>query len=289
EEPVRLKSFAKVNLYLRVTGIVPNGYHSLYSVFQEITFHDVLTFTQASKFSISCSRDDLPCNDSNLCFKAYKVMQKYAPMGNNYSIYLEKNIPMGAGLGGGSSNAAAVLKFLNKAWDINFSERELIDIAKEICADAPFFIRGKTQIAKGIGDLLEPIQLPEKFVLLLVCPDIHVSTTWAYRELDLTIKDETCKFSVLFDDKRIFWDLFENQFETVVFPAYPEVGRVKKRLIDEGAQYAGLSGSGSTVFGVFKERKEAIKANKCFDAFKTFITLPIFWDKEKQNSGIVQR
>ncbi len=276
EEPVRLKSFAKINLHLQITGKLPNGYHSLYSVFQELTFHDVLTFTHASKFSINCNRDDLPCNNNNLCVKAYKIMKKYAVKGNDYSIYLEKNIPMGAGLGGGSSNAAAVLKFLNNAWDINFSEDRLIDIAKEISADAPFFIRGKTQIAKGIGDLLEPIQLPEEFILLLVCPETHISTAWAYRELDLTIKEETRKFSILFDDKRIFWELFENQFEAVVFPAYPEVGRVKRRIIDEGAQYAGLSGSGSTVFGVFKKRKEAIKASKCFDAFKTFITIPIF-------------
>jgi len=276
-----LKSFAKVNLYLRVTGVMPNGYHSLYSVFQEITFHDVLTFTHSNKFCISCNRDDLPCNDNNLCVKAYKIMKKYAVKGNDYSIYLEKNIPMGAGLGGGSSNAVVVLKFLNKAWDINFSESRLIDIAKEISADAPFFIRGKTQIAKGIGDLLEPVQLPEEFVLLLVCPDTHISTAWAYKQFDLTKRKEDYKFHDLFTLKRVNWELFENQFETVVFPAHPEVGRVKKRLIDEGAQYAGLSGSGSTVFGVFKERKEAIKASKCFDSFKTFITLPIFWTKEK--------
>ena len=276
EKPVRLKSFAKVNLYLRVTGIVSNGYHTLYSIFQELDFHDILTFTPSSKFSISCNRSDLPCDDSNLCVQAYRIMKEFAPTNGEWSIHLEKNVPMGAGLGGGSSNAAAVLKFLNKAWDTNFSESKLIDIAKEICADAPFFIRGKTQIAKGIGDLLEPIHLPEKFVLLLVCPDIHVSTTWAYRELDLTIKEETCKFSVLFDDKRIFWELFENQFETVVFPAYPEVGRVKNELIDSGAQYSGLSGSGSTVFGVFKNKEEAQKAQKRFNSFTTYITLPIF-------------
>jgi len=276
EEPVRLKSFAKVNLYLRVTGIVSNGYHTLYSIFQELDFHDILTFTPSSKFSISCNRSDLPCDDSNLCVKAYRIMKEFAPTNCEWSIHLEKNVPMGAGLGGGSSNAATVLKFLNKAWGISLSEDELINIAKKISADAPFFIRGKTQVAGGIGEMLNPIRLPEQFNLLLICPKIHISTSWAYRELDLTIRKENFKFRNLFDEKRVFWELFENQFETVVFPAYPEVGKVKNELIDSGAQYSGLSGSGSTVFGVFKNKEEAQKAQKRFNSFTTYITLPIF-------------
>ena len=118
--------------------------------------------------------------------------------------------------------------------------------------------------------------MPEKFVLLLVHPPIFISTGWAYKQLDLTINQKNFKLPVLFDKQRIFWELFENQFEAVVFPTYPEVGRVKEELLQQGALYAGLSGSGSTVFGAFQNIKAAKQAQANLFSYHTSITYPIF-------------
>ena len=275
-DSIIVKSYAKINLFLKITGNLPNGYHSLYSIFQEIDLHDTLRFTPSTEFEFISNHAGLNSENNNLCVRAYREMKKYAPASSNFRIQLDKKIPLAAGLGGGSSNAASVIKFLNREWKIHFPNEKLISVAKDISADAPFFIEGKTQIAEGIGDILKPVKLPESFILLLVCPNIKISTPWAYSEIDLTMNKENFNFDPLFGNERIYWELFENQFESVVFPAYPEVGRVKEHLLDEGAIYAGLSGSGSTVFGVYKNRKEALRVSQCFNSFTTFITLPIF-------------
>jgi len=177
-------------------------------------------------------------------------MKQLAPQSPDWHIHLQKTIPVGAGLGGGSSNAATV--------------------------DVAFYIHGKTQGAEGIGEQLIPLKLPRQFTLLLICPAIHISTKWAYQQFNLTKRKEGYKFHDVFESGKIQWSLFENQFESVVFSTYPEIGNIKTLLIKEGSQYAGLSGSGSTVFGIFKNRNNAEHARKAFDRHTTFISTPIF-------------
>ncbi len=275
ERSFTVRSFAKINLCLRITDRLATGYHTLSSIFQEIDLHDVLTFTPGSIFSLSCNNEKIPCDDRNLCSVAYRKMKQLAPDSPDWHIQLQKTIPVGAGLGGGSSNAAAVMKFLNKQWKINLPENELIIIASQVGADVAFYIRGKTQAAEGIGDILTPIEIPELYTILLVTPQIHISTPWAYQQFDLTKKKEGYKFGCLFESGKIQWALFENQFESVVFPTYPEIGEIKARLQNTGALYAGLSGSGSTVFGTFKNRLAAENAQKYFKKHSTFISSPI--------------
>ena len=270
-----IRSNAKVNLCLRITDRLKNGYHSLSSLFQEIDLHDTLTFTEAADFSLTCNDATIPCDSGNLCSIAYQKMKLLAPDSDNWHIQLNKQIPVGAGLGGGSSNAATVLKFLNTRWDIRLDQAELIRIASQIGADVAFFLRGGTQLAEGIGDILTPLRLPETFTLLLICPPVHISTSWAYQEFNLTKRKTGYKFRDLFESHRIHWELFENQFESVVFPAYPEIGTIKSRLQKAGAIYAGLSGSGSTVFGTFINRREAEIARQLFINDTSFISLPI--------------
>jgi len=270
-----IRSNAKINLCLRITGRLPNGYHTLSSVFQEIDLHDTLTFTPADTYSLRCNNAGIPCDDSNLCSRAYRELKQLALQSTDWHIQLQKNIPVGAGLGGGSSNAATVIDFLNEHWELDLSKSDLIRIAAQIGADVAFYIHGKTQSAEGIGDKLQPLTLPESFTLLLVCPNIYISTKWAYQQFNLTKKKEGYKFGDLFESGRIHWELFENQFESVVFPTYPEIGKIKTLLQNEGALYAGLSGSGSTVFGAFKSRYDAEHAQKQFKNHITFISFPI--------------
>lgn len=270
-----VQSNAKINLCLRITGRLENGYHSLSSLFQEIDLQDMLTFTKAENFSLSCNDITIPCDSRNLCSIAYQKMKALAPDSDDWQIQLHKEIPIGAGLGGGSSNAAAVLKFLNVHWNIRMSEPELRLIASKIGADVAFYLRGGTQLAEGIGDILTPLNLTENFTLLLIFPPIYISTSWAYQQFNLTKRKTGYKFRDLFESGRIHWELFENQFESVVFPAYPEIGAIKSRLQQAGAIYAGLSGSGSTVFGTFKNRHDAENAQQMFINDVSFISLPI--------------
>ena len=270
-----VQSNAKINLCLRITGRLENGYHSLSSLFQEIDLQDMLTFTKAENFSLSCNDITIPCDSRNLCSIAYQKMKALAPDSDDWQIQLHKEIPIGAGLGGGSSNAAAVLKFLNVHWNIRMSEPELRLIASKIGADVAFYLRGGTQLAEGTGDILTPLNLTENFTLLLIFPPIYISTSWAYQQFNLTKRKTGYKFRDLFESGRIHWELFENQFESVVFPAYPEIGAIKSRLQQAGAIYAGLSGSGSTVFGTFKNRHDAENAQQMFINDVSFISLPI--------------
>lgn len=273
--PEILRSNAKINLCLRITGRIANGYHTLSSIFQEINLHDLLTFTPAANYSLSCDNPLIACDSTNLCTRAYEAMQQITNSPSNWHIQLEKRIPIGAGLGGGSSNAATVIKFLNQNWQLNCTESELLKIAARLGADVAFFIRGKTQLAEGIGKQLTPLTLPETFVFLLICPPIQISTRWAYQQFNLTKKKEGYKFRNLFKSDRIHWELFENQFEAVVFPAYPEIGIIKNQLLQKGALYAGLSGSGSTMFGIFKDRHCAASVRQLFTNYPTFIALPV--------------
>ena len=270
-----VQSNAKINLCLRITGRLENGYHSLSSLFQEVDLHDTLTFTEDNSFSLSCNDNTIPCDSRNLCSIAYQKMKSLVPDSKDWHIQLQKRIPVGAGLGGGSSNAAAVLKFLNTHWNIKMSQSELVRMASQIGADVAFYLHGGTQLAEGIGDILTPLNLPENFTLLLICPPILISTPWAYQQFNLTKRKTGYKFRDLFESGRIHWELFENQFESVVFPAYPEIGAIKSRLQQTGAIYAGLSGSGSTVFGTFTNRHEAEIARQLFIDNTSFLSLPI--------------
>ncbi|MCD6440270.1 MAG: 4-(cytidine 5'-diphospho)-2-C-methyl-D-erythritol kinase [Candidatus Marinimicrobia bacterium] len=271
-----IRSNAKINLCLRITGKLSNGYHTLSTIFQEIDLHDIITFTPSRRYILSCSDPKVPCDGRNLCSKAYAEMKQLAPQSPDWHIHLQKTIPVGAGLGGGSSNAATVIKFLNEQWELGLDEQQLIRIAVKIGADVAFYIHGKTQGAEGIGEQLIPLKLPRQFTLLLICPAIHISTKWAYQQFNLTKRKEGYKFHDVFESGKIQWSLFENQFESVVFSTYPEIGNIKTLLIKEGSQYAGLSGSGSTVFGIFKNRNNAEHARKAFDRHTTFISTPIF-------------
>ena len=273
-----LKSHAKVNIGLQIRNQRPDGYHNIHTVFQELDFHDTIRLEKRdSCCQFSSNVDWLAKDDSNLCVKAWQKMVDVFGLGG-VSIELEKRIPAGGGLGGGSSNAATILKGLRKLYELDVSDDELETIGIDLGADVPFFIKGKTQIGDGIGEILKPIETIINGCYLLVVPDLHIDTKWAYGEFKniLDKPNEIVNFLGFIRKEIIPFELFENDFEAIVVPAYPEIGQIKNSLRAHGARFASLSGSGSTVFGVFDKDADAKSAESHFSSrYNTFITNPI--------------
>ena len=275
--PAVLKSHAKVNIGLQILDQRPDGYHNIHTFFQELDFHDTITLEKIdSRCEFSSNVDWLKNDESNLCVKAWQKMVDSFDVGG-VSIQLEKRIPAGSGLGGGSSNAASILKGLRELYELNVSDDELESIGVDLGADVPFFIQGKTQIGEGIGDILNPIESVFMGTYLLVVPNLHIDTKWAYGKakniLDKPI--EIVNFAGFNRKGVIPFELFENDFEAIVVPAYPEIGQIKNSLRAHKARFASLSGSGSTVFGIFDEEADAKSAESYFSSrYNTFLTSP---------------
>ena len=272
-------SHAKINLGLQVLNKREDDYHNIQSCFVEIDLEDTLDFSQSSSFQLSVEGADIPVDKSNLISKAYRLIRSRAEkVQTEFSIHLKKCIPIGGGLGGGSSNAAVTLNVLNQLWHLNLSAEELEVMGTEIGADVPFFIKGGIQLVEGIGDILSPVDpIPMKDLhFILVVPPIHISTSWAYRALNKTLQPDKSrpKFAPL--SKPMNWELFDNDFERIIYETYPEIRETKVNLQKAGALYAGLSGSGSTVFGVFDNIQKAKSILEQFDQYQTFLTSPVF-------------
>jgi len=234
-----------------------DGYHDIESVFQQIDLADIIELT-ACKTGIEmiCSHSDVPADESNLCYKAAHLLQKFTGKTDGVRIELHKHIPVGAGLGGGSSDAAAVLKVLNKQWHLHLGMDVLQALARQLGADVPFFLTGKTMLARGIGDILSPVRIPSDFKILIVFPGFSVSTVWAYKnyKINLTNSKKTITLADLFLADPDLLDLtqyLKNDLEEVVFKRHPQLDSIKSRLYSMGAFYASMSGSGSSVFGLF--------------------------------------
>ena len=272
-------SHAKINLGLQVLNKREDGYHNLHSLFMEIDLADELSFREAPELGLSIEGADLPLDENNLITKAYRLIRsKVEDVQSEYSIHLKKKIPIGGGLGGGSSNAATVLTTLNQLWGLNLREDELENMSKSLGADIPFFIKGGIQLIEGIGDVLSPIDpAPMKDLqFILVIPPIHISTPWAYRALNKTLQPYKSRPKFLPLSRPMNWELFDNDFERIIYETYPEIRETKVNLQKAGALYAGLSGSGSTVFGVFDNLQKAKSILEQFDQYQTFLTSPVF-------------
>jgi 4-diphosphocytidyl-2-C-methyl-D-erythritol kinase len=264
---------AKINLGLAVIAKRPDGYHAIETVFYPIRLYDALeivpvrdektTFIQTG-FAVGGDPQD------NLVMKAYRLLKAQYNL-PEIAIYLRKNIPFGAGLGGGSADAAFMLKLLNDFFTLDLSVRELEKYAGQIGADCPFFIQNQPVFAEETGNVFTPVNISLKgYYLVLVKPDIHVSTQEAYAR----VKPQPRKESILdiIHYPLVRWkEKLVNDFEWGVFAQYPETGEIKKRLYDAGAIYASLSGSGSSIFGIF-EKPEKLEGE--FSGCLTY-TLPL--------------
>tara|TARA_B100002052_G_scaffold200038_1_gene182528 strand:- start:3961 stop:4806 length:846 start_codon:yes stop_codon:yes gene_type:complete len=280
-EKIVINSNAKVNIGLKVFKKKDNGYHDIVTVFQEIDLSDTITLTKNPHACHFNSNVDWLRNDNdNLCILAYKLMKKNYGIGG-INIDLNKKIPPGSGLGGGSSNAASIMKGVCKLFSLNIPKNELERLAVNIGADVPFFINGSIQLGEGIGEKLTPLKKKISGKYLIIIPDIIIDTFWAYSQFKngLDTSSSSINLAGLLNKKTTSFNKFkliENDFESIVIPTYPEIGEIKEQLCAFGAQYASLSGSGSTVFGIFNDEALLEKAFSYFTPkYNTFISCPI--------------
>ena len=278
---VVINSNAKVNIGLRVLKKKDNGYHDIITIFQEIDFFDIITL---SKNPYGCNFnsnvDWLKNDEGNLCILAYNLMEKNYGIGG-VNIHLNKKIPAGSGLGGGSSNAASIMKGVCDLYNLSVSQNELEHLAVDIGADVPFFINGSIQLGEGIGEKLTPLKQKVSGKYLIIIPEIVIETSWAYSQFKngLDTSGSSINFTDFLDRKTVSFNklkLIENDFESIVIPTYPEIGEIKAKLCAFGARYASLSGSGSTVFGIFNDEALLEKAFSYFTPkYNTFISCPV--------------
>ena len=273
-----LPSFGKVNVGLQVLGRRPDGYHTIHTLFQELRFPDTVTLRKRpSGFSVRCDVPGVPLDSSNICVKALELLQKDYPVVGGADIIIKKSIPPGSGLGGGSANAAATLNGLNQLYDLSLTNNDLEKLGAALGADVPFFISGGTQQGDGIGDVLTVLEKPVSGFFLLIIPELSINTGWAYSQLKNSLEpNKTARnFASLLSDDTVSLTVFENDFENVVIPAHPEIGDIKDRLRDYGAIFSSLSGSGSTVYGVFDEEASAKEAESSLNSlYNTVLTVP---------------
>ena len=277
---VIVKSFAKLNIGLQVRSKRNDQYHNIQTIFQEIDLYDSLKVTKINKgIDFKSNVSWLKNDDSNLCVKAYKRMSSIYKIGG-IRVDLTKRIPVYAGLGGGSSNAAMVLSCINKLYNLRLSSQYLESIGSSLGADVPFFINGGAQLGEGIGDQLTTIKHKFNKKFLIVLPNINIDTSWAYGEIK-TILDKRRKF-VNFNDclkkKEISFENFDNDFEKIIIPAYPEIGNLISIIRENNARLSSLSGTGSTVFGIFDDEATAKVAESAIPKrHKTLIVDPIYF------------
>ncbi|MBN1967745.1 MAG: 4-(cytidine 5'-diphospho)-2-C-methyl-D-erythritol kinase [Candidatus Delongbacteria bacterium] len=269
---MRVLSPCKINLHLGILGKRNDGYHNLESFFLEVPWYDVIDIesNDSGLIVMKTVGIDLGNEEDNICFKAARLLKNIYNVEKGCTISLKKNIPVGAGLGGGSSNAASTLKSLISLWNIDIEKSETIDLAKRLGADVPFFMMGGLCHVKGIGDILTRVENKIfDYYLLIIYDNIHVSTPWAYKNLkkELTIENKCTKFDtvVLRGLDIDVLNEFRNDFEETVFESYPELANIKKDLYDNGACFSLMSGSGSSVFGIFKDSRNAIEAMRKAD------------------------
>ncbi len=261
-----VKAFAKINLALLITGKRNDGYHTLETLFAPINWYDTLEFSESEQITMSCSRGDLPVDENNLCMKAAKSLQQFAGIGKGVTMRLHKEVPFGAGLGGGSSDAATVLRVLNDFWQLNLSSADLHSLAVQLGADVPYFLSIKgVAYARGIGDELEDLALTLPFSIVTVFPGEPIATVWAYKNFYARFERTLPDLKHLASDlslygKREVFSAFENDFEPAVFDHFPAVRRLKSLLVESGSVFASLSGSGSAVFGFFESQEKALAA-----------------------------
>jgi 4-diphosphocytidyl-2-C-methyl-D-erythritol kinase len=259
-----LSAPAKINYLLDVIGKRPDGYHDLRMIMQRVNLCDeiTLTLTDTPGINISCHSPGVPNSPDNIAWKAARTLIDLATSGNGVSIEMTKNIPVAAGLGGGSSDAASVLMGMNELLQLNLTEQKLMEIGCKLGADVPFFIYKNTALAEGIGDLLTLLPNAPRCWILLVNPGVHVSTAWVYRSLQLTSERKLNKLPEFFGSIDDVVSILSNDLEAVTIPAFPVIAEIKNRLMNLGAVGSMMSGSGPTVFGVFKSFDAAENARR---------------------------
>jgi 4-diphosphocytidyl-2-C-methyl-D-erythritol kinase len=269
------KSYAKINLGLQVLKKRTDGFHDINTVFKTVCLHDNITIKPYKELKVSCIPPLGISQEKNLAYQSGKLLQKkFDCKSKGAEIIINKKIPDGGGLAGGSSNAAVTMIILNNLWQINAGIDMLADISRELGSDVPFFLKGDCAVGQGRGELLDYFKLDLPYHILFVFPGIKVSTSWAYENLnmkDVALKPKDFK-SILqnnIDSPEIFRKEITNDFETVIFDKHILLKEIKEQIYSLGADFSLMSGSGSTIFGFFKSIDLMNNAVREFKDYKT--------------------
>ncbi len=275
---MRQYAYAKINLGLRILRKREDGYHDIETVFHRIAIRDELSFSPSTTLTLEHDSPSLPHDDSNLILRTARHLQEQCAPLRGARITLRKKIPIGAGLGGGSADAAATLLALNSFWKLNLSMEMLRATGSALGADVPYFLRPGSAYALGKGEILQYFDLALPYWVLTVFPGVAVPTAWAYRQLTpgqprtpVNLKDLLIKHV---RDRSALAEILVNDFDEIVSAQYPAVGETKSCLLASGAAVACLSGSGSSVYGFFESEPEAKRAAERFGHGSTVILSP---------------
>lgn len=274
-DQIKRKAYGKINLGLDVLRRRPDGYHDVKMIMQMVSVYDELIFEKVAgnEIKIVTNKSELPLDENNLIYKAAKLILERLNSNQGLIITLEKNIPIAAGMAGGSTDAAATLLGLNELLEGNISLDELLSMGVKIGADVPYCILQGTALSEGIGEVLTPLPAPPACALLIGKPDISVSTKYVYENLHVDALEkhpdiDGMRKAIEEQDLEGITSRMENVLETVTVLKYPIIGQIKQIMIGEGAINALMSGSGPTVFGVFASKEQAEKAKKALEQSK---------------------
>lgn len=260
------KAYAKINLGLDVIGRLPNGYHEVKMIMQTVGIYDVLTLEKLPEgIVVTTDNGELPTDENNLIYKSAKLMVERYNLSGGVRIHLEKNIPIAAGMAGGSTDAAATFIGMNELFEIGAGEEELRALGVKVGADVPYCIMGGTALAEGIGEKLSPLPTPPDCYLLIAKPDINVSTKYVYEHLDAEGVDSHPDIDGMITaleqgSLEGIVNRLGNVLENVTVKKYPVIQEIKTSMLENGAEGSLMSGSGPTVFGIFTEEEKAKEA-----------------------------
>ncbi|MFC2169361.1 4-(cytidine 5'-diphospho)-2-C-methyl-D-erythritol kinase [Acidobacteriota bacterium] len=261
---MKVRSFAKINMGLEVLRKREDNYHEIRTLFQAIDFYDVLEFQPISQNKILLKSDDdtISWGGDNLIYQTALLLKERFSLSNGIEVFIEKNIPAGKGLGGGSSNAAMTLYALNKIWRLNQNKKDLMNFGKELGADVSYFLEGGLCLGVGRGDEIIPLRDYPPCYCLCILPELSILTASVYKQLrlSLTLDNKESKISKFLENRD--FDLLENNLEDTVFLIHPQLLAIKSLIQSLGSELSLVSGSGAAVFGLFLKKEKAKKAHE---------------------------
>lgn len=278
-DKIVVKSPAKINIGLNIINKRDDGFHNLETIFYPLNLYDEISYTRSSIFSFDSNDEDLNKDITNLIVKTKEALEKLLEKKLGVEIFLKKNIPIGAGLGGGSSNAASTLLALIKLFNLDISNNLILDLALNLGSDVPYFLNPVPSFAESRGEILIPINIKIDHHLLIVNPGIHISTKWAFGLIKPNHPKESLKKLINTSELRMkdLVNFTRNDFEEIVFNHFPEIKQIKETMLHLGANHSMMTGTGSTVWGMFDNAETAYQTEQYFKCknYFTFLQKPI--------------
>lgn len=286
-----IKAFCKVNLHLDITGRREDGYHDIYTLFQSIDLYDEIIADETDNFAIRIDNKNIPLNDTNTVVKAYNLFKgKFKGRWQEFTISLKKNIPVGSGMGGGSADGSAILRFLNTYYGNPFPDKELEQLALNVGSDMVFLLKGGTAVGEGLGEQLHAIdnKTLSKLKIVIVYPNIQVSTAWAYNNVKKYLTQNKKRFNInnLKNTGKTFNRSLKtnyNVFEPLIFEFYPRIREIKEKMLEMQPLSAMMTGTGSAVFGIFDSERDISNMSKYFGGNAVFTTNLLTRDLIEEN------